>query len=474
MKKIILLFVCVGLLVGCPSVTDPFDGDTDLFEGELIANFDLAYAMSIGYSISRVQIIITHQTSGVTVSRDLTINQELERATGIFTQLRIGFWDAEAVLFEGDTEIGRGEGTFEVIEGDRATLTIEMILSTGEALITVNWRNIVPGEFLETGSMPSSRRDQTVTLLEDGKVLLIGSGSPLLYDPATEQFSETGANISSFHTYSTATRLLDGHVLVVGGADAPTTAEIYEPVTGEFSITGSLVAEHVYHTAVLLEDGRVLIIGGRDVAVDTSQATCEIYDPAAGTFALTDSLKNDRYGHESALLSDGTVIVLGGGQTTTPGSGITLYSAEIFDPLSETWRELAQTIPVSERAFSSILLDDGNLLVFMDMGIVRYDPSSEAFTYIGDTLSRHGGGTATLLLSGVILISGGYVEIGPVTTAAAEYYDPITDAFTLVPDMNFSRQQHAAIRLDSGAVLVVGGYSSEISADLSAAELYHP
>ncbi len=68
-----------------------------------------------------------------------------------------------------------------------------------------------------TGSMAFARRDHTTTLLTNGKVLIVGwfGVSPELYDPVTGTFSPTGNTVFAHDTLHTATRLLDGRVLVV-------------------------------------------------------------------------------------------------------------------------------------------------------------------------------------------------------------------------------------------------------------------
>jgi len=77
----------------------------------------------------------------------------------------------------------------------------------------------------------------------------------------------------------------DGKVLVAGGDDLNTTlasCELYDPATGTWTETGSLLLPRQQHTATLLPGGSVLVTGG--VGYLTS---CELYDPATGTWATT-------------------------------------------------------------------------------------------------------------------------------------------------------------------------------------------
>src|SRR5689334_8814068 len=73
-------------------------------------------------------------------------------------------------------------------------------------------------------------------------------------------FTPTG-NMTTPRSYGvTATRLLDGKVLITGGSgDRPASAELYDPSTGTFSATGNMTALRIDPSATLLADGRVLI-----------------------------------------------------------------------------------------------------------------------------------------------------------------------------------------------------------------------
>lgn len=178
------------------------------------------------------------------------------------------------------------------------------------------------GTFTQTQNMSVGRYLHTATLLQNGKVLIVGGAltstsdpdaTAELYDPATGIFTMTGA-MKTAREQHTATLLADGRVLIVGGAtsagpsDPTATAEIYDPSTGSFSVTGSMAAARSFHTATLLPSGNVLVAGGGD-----ENSTAEVYDPATGSFSITGGMEIGRSGHTATLLSNGSVLVAGGG-----------------------------------------------------------------------------------------------------------------------------------------------------------------
>src|ERR1700686_541392 len=113
----------------------------------------------------------------------------------------------------------------------------------------------------------------------------------------------------------TATLLANGTVLLAGGA-AGNVAELFDPATGSFTATGELTVGGRWGcTATLLKDGTVLIAGGRDsedVFDALSLSDAELFNPATGTFTITGVMTQVRYGHAAALLNNGQVLLTGG------------------------------------------------------------------------------------------------------------------------------------------------------------------
>lgn len=179
--------------------------------------------------------------------------------------------------------------------------------------------------FKQTGSILMARVSHTATLLNNGKVLITGGiqGVPPattvmaeaeLYDPTTGSFSVTLGSMATPRQWHTATLLTDGKVLVTGGADkngiAFNTAELFDPANQSFAPTkGNMATARALQTATLLKDGTVLVTGGSGA---TPLATAELYDPIAGTFSPTGSMGAAREQHTATLLNDGTVLVTGG------------------------------------------------------------------------------------------------------------------------------------------------------------------
>jgi hypothetical protein len=192
--------------------------------------------------------------------------------------------------------------------------------------------------------MSTPHRGHTATLLQDGRVLVVGNGgesSPSskaadLYDPATGRFSKTGP-MKTGRWLHTATLLEDGRVLILGGRSPKdsvyTGAEMYDPRAGTFSSVAGMREGRQQHTATLLPDGRVLIAGGywSDGQKWRVLSSTEMYDPGTGKYTALGSMGARRSGHTATLLSDGRVLIVGG-EDIGNGGGVGVPSAVLYQP----------------------------------------------------------------------------------------------------------------------------------------------
>lgn len=364
---------------------------------------------------------------------------------------------------------------YTIVPADLINLESEMTIVNGEILFDAGKNPVTSFSnlWLATGAMNSVRESHTSTLLNNGKVLIVGwdSNKGELYDPASRTFSETGSTIHNHRQGATATLLNDGKVLIAGGVNAQQIAEIYDPETGMFILADNLKTVHCYHTATLLSDGKVLIAAGQDNNGPQTHAVAEIYDPQTGKFNLTGSLKEHRSSHTATLLPNGKVLITGGVQTTTPGNGIYLKSCEIYDPANGTFT-LVNSMTESRISHTATLLPNDKALI---TGGAYYSNIAELYDYTtgawsitgGMNVIRRNNHTATLLPDGRVLLAGGFVDAA---TAKAEIFDPATNTFSATDSMSTPRTQHRATRLMNGDVLITGGYDGKNT--IKSAELF--
>lgn len=161
------------------------------------------------------------------------------------------------------------------------------------------------------------------------------TASAEVFDATAKKFQVTGSMMAPRYRHS-AVALPDGRVVVLGGYGPPNgqvlrRVEIYDPKAGTFAAHGELVEARADMTATLLPDRRILLVGGAytdsNGAIVGMRKSVEIYDPVSGQSTITDALTDARGFYAAASLADGRVLVTGGDS----GSGV-LGTAELVDP----------------------------------------------------------------------------------------------------------------------------------------------
>jgi hypothetical protein len=249
-------------------------------------------------------------------------------------------------------------------------------LSNEPTLNTAEIYDPVAGTFtLLVNTLNTARVGHTATLLSNGQVLIVGGYDPStglisdaeLYDPASQVFIDLG-NTNSPRFHHAATLLQSGQVLLTGGETDPTpsgaynTAEIFNPMTWTFSpVSANMTSGREGHTATLLNDGTVLITGG-DLPGTGSLGTAEIYNPSSGAFtASSAAMTSPRIFHVATLLNGGKVL-LSGGANDSGGASVILNTAELYDPVTQTFTATAGNMSTVREHQTATLLNDGTVL----------------------------------------------------------------------------------------------------------------
>ena len=313
-------------------------------------------------------------------------------------------------------------------------------------------------------NISEGRWGHTATKLTDGRVLIVGGqakpskslDSAEIFDPVSSTFASAGKMSTKRGDGLRSVLLNNGAVLVFGNADDG-SAELYDPASGTWSLTGSLNAPRAFASANLLEDGRVLVSGGTDVTKsgDVQFASSEIYDPVSGQWTITGDMLEVHSGHSSVLVN-GKVVIFG--QTL----------AEMYDPGTGVWSSVGVPEVERSRGTSAIILQNGKVMiaggewkqpgwqgqVHVMATIQTFDPSSNVFS-----ATEMPSMTAPHIYQSTFIQDDGVLVVG---TAGVEIYNATTKLWTEVAQFTSDRGTDTngaptGTKLDDGRILVIGG-----------------
>lgn len=198
--------------------------------------------------------------------------------------------------------------------------------------------NPLSNSWTPAASMAMPRHSHQAIPLADGSVLVVGGkgggstephlASAEIYRPSTNTWTRV-PDMSVARVEHTATLLQDGRVLVVGGASDDgddwsgmaywSTSEIFDPAAGQWTPSGGMAVARAGHTATALGDGRVFVAGG-SARWNEVLTSAEIYDPATGQWQSRDSMSAPRYLHTATALDNGSQILVVGGWNANGGA----------------------------------------------------------------------------------------------------------------------------------------------------------
>jgi len=212
-----------------------------------------------------------------------------------------------------------------------------------------------------------------------GAALLAGSRlvttEPLRY----QGILEPAGQLATLRDQPAAIALVDGRVLVLGGAAAGVPGEIFDPATGHSTaLAGSEFQGPV--RAVRLHDGRVVVFGWTsNEPTSLGRPDVRVFDPSTNAWAQVGPMTSPRFEPSIALLKDGRVLVAGGYANQEAGW---VESAEILDPATMTFAPAPWKVPWREWQ-AMVALDDGRVLLAGGCGAARAsDQVCDRTTYL--------------------------------------------------------------------------------------------
>jgi hypothetical protein len=257
--------------------------------------------------------------------------------------------------------------------------------------------------------------------------------------------ADPGLTLNDAHLLGAAARLGNGKVVAAGGLigsgsfPGSTSAHVYDPAVGAWTAVSPLNAGRWSLDAITLNNGKALFPGGSSGFVGgVTLATAEVFDPATNTFSFTaNNLSVARHASGITTLNDGRILITGGSTIANSlgGSGVT--AVDIYDPATNSFTAVA-SMNAGRSLHAQVTLADGRVVVVggAQNNAEVYDPATNTWSSSLNTLpTTLKDMKAFELFDGMVFIPGGQNTVDGVTTDATWFFDPDTGLFAPGPSM---------------------------------------
>lgn len=234
--------------------------------------------------------------------------------------------------------------------------TLKFILSTFILMSNVIYSQGF-GEVSDVPPMNVPRYGHASVSLSNGHVLVVGghtqgfltTSTAEIYDPQNETW--TLYNIDNPHDGCSFVSLNDGKIMFFGGysnalgVGQSTVTTIFNPETNEFTVGPPMNVARGNSSAVKLTDNRILIVGNW---YNTGDA--EIYDPSTNTFTSIGIPVSERANPLVFPCNDGSAVIIGGyGNYGNPNFTDVVH----FDPISMEFATLSSELISGETGWTT-------------------------------------------------------------------------------------------------------------------------
>lgn len=342
-------------------------------------------------------------------------------------------------------------------------------LTANESSLNNSWNVAIPNYLLQPNYKLLVDVDPTGSILESDKSnnSWPSSGTPYVLDIRT---------LPKFQVTFWKVQTGDLQIGRISSSVDLDRTDLYDPTTNAWSSATSLGTARGAHSATILGNGKVLVAGGALNGV--SVAGAKLFDPNINIWSNAGNLITPRRGHTATLLGNGKVLVVGGAWTGGVGSNVCVANAELYDPATNSWTSAGSLVTARTDATATLLVGGKVLVTGGNNGLGTaiataelYDPATNAWSSVAALQTARCSHLATLLGNGKILVAGGWGNNASYPTNA-EIYNPTTNIWSSGGNMVGGRDRFALTLLENGKVLVVGGWNG--SSVLYSAELYDP